>query len=97
MRQAIVTMYMGPTKYRGSRVKASAQAGSVTLSWNNEFNVDENHERAALLLCERFGWKGRLVGGGLPKGDGNVYVFDDEGPNQGDRQASAPMTAKHAK
>ena len=34
-RQAIVTKYLGPTKSRGSRVKATASAGSITLAWND--------------------------------------------------------------
>lgn len=31
MKQAIVTKFLGPTNYRGSRVKATCQAGSVTI------------------------------------------------------------------
>lgn len=32
MRQAISTKYIGPTNYRSARVKASCEAGSVTVS-----------------------------------------------------------------
>ena len=86
MRQAIITKYLGPTNFRGSRVKATAQAGSITLSWDDALGVDENHLRAALALCKKFGWDNRskkmmalplLIGGGLPNNTGNVYVFRD--------------------
>ena len=76
MRQAIVTRYLGPTNFRGARVKASAQAGSVTIPWSHELDVDENHEKAAVALAFKFGWKYRkLAGGGLPDGKGNAYVM----------------------
>ena len=78
MGQAIVTKYLRPTDCRGSRVKATAQAGSVTVEWDDALDADENHGRAAAALARKFGWKGRLIGGGLPSGTGNVYVFARE-------------------
>ena len=69
-RQAIETKYIGPTNYRGARVKATAQAGSITLSWDHELDANDNH-----TLADKFGWTGRLVCGGTPGGHGNVYVF----------------------
>src|SRR4051812_45021830 len=33
--QAIQTRYLGPSNVRGSRVKAFAAAGSITLSWDH--------------------------------------------------------------
>lgn len=81
MRQAIETKYLGPTNSRGARVKATAQAGSVTLSWDNSLNADENHGRAAVALADKFGWyrgkPGYWAGGGNAKGTGNVYVWVD--------------------
>jgi len=76
-RQAIVTKYLGPTNYRGARVKATAQAGSVTLSWDHALGIDENHDAAAMALAKKFGWDENhdLVTGGHPSGRGNVYVM----------------------
>jgi hypothetical protein len=67
--QAIVTKYIGPTNVRGSRVKATAQAGSVTLHWDNSLNSDQNHKAAALALATKLDWSyGQWVSGGLPDG-----------------------------
>lgn len=81
--QAIITKYLGPTNHRSSRVKATCDAKSMTVSWDHSLNSDENHDVAARMLAERLGWTGdhygRLVGGGLPRGmGGNCYVFVKE-------------------
>lgn len=73
--QAIVTKYLGPSNVRGSRVKATAEAGSITLSWDHSLNADGNHLRAAQALRDKFGWKGILVAGGLPKNAGYCFVM----------------------
>jgi len=77
--QAIVTKYLGPTNYRGSRVTARCQAKRITVSWDDALGSDENHDVAARMLAESLGWlsdtHGELVGGGLPDGRGNCYVF----------------------
>jgi hypothetical protein len=44
MRQAIVTKFLGPTDHRGSRIKATAEAGSITVSWDHGLGVEENLE-----------------------------------------------------
>jgi hypothetical protein len=74
MRQAIQTKYLGPTDKRGSRVKAWAAAGSITLGWKNELNSDDNHYQAALTLQGKFDWSkyNSLIGGVLPNGE---YCF----------------------
>jgi hypothetical protein len=72
--QAIVTQYFGPSNVRGSRVKARASAGSVTLHWDCSLNYDANHARAAQALANKFKWQGAWFGGGMPNGKGNVYV-----------------------
>lgn len=76
MRQAIVTKYLAPTSQRGSRVKATAEAGSVTIPWDHARNIDENHREAAQRLAEKYGWhaKHSLVGGVLP-GGGYCFVM----------------------
>ena len=72
--QAIVTKYLGPTNVCGSRVKATASAGSVTLHWDDSLNSDANHARAAKALADKYGWEGIWFEGGMPEGKGNVYV-----------------------
>lgn len=76
MRQAIQTKYLGPTNFRGSRVKASCQAKSIILAWDNALNSDRNHQRAASMLAHQMGWSGAWVGGALV-GPGFVFVQDD--------------------
>jgi len=70
MTLAIVTRYLRPTNNRGARVKATAQAGSVTVPWDYSGNVDDNHRRAAEALVHKLGWDWDLVGGTLPDGRG---------------------------
>jgi hypothetical protein len=81
--QAIVTKFFGPTNHRGSRVKASCEARSITVEWDCALDSDGNHDAAAQALAESMGWVpphyGRLVGGGLPDGTGNCYVFVKDG------------------
>ena len=78
MRMAIVTKYLPPTNYRGARVKAKADAGSVTLSWDYELGVPENHRAAALALMARLGWDWPIAGGALPAGYAFVEVPEPE-------------------
>lgn len=73
--QAIKTKYLGATNSLGSRVKATAAAGSVTVYWDHSLDVDQNHDEAAKALMVKYGWTGSLVSGGDPDGKGNVYVF----------------------
>lgn len=76
--QAIQTRYFGPTNVRGSRVKASAQAGSIMLDWDDALDSDANHCAAALALARKLNWTyGTWHGGGMPKGDGCVFVCAD--------------------
>lgn len=87
--QAIETRYLGPTNTKGSRIKATAWAGSVTLPYNSELNVDQNHRAAAMALAakcaehaEQFGgtsiWTdGTWTQGGNAKGTGYVFTVTD--------------------
>ena len=76
--KAITTKYIGPTNYRGSRIKAVAEGGnSITLSYDDALNSDQNHLAAAVALRDKMNWKdsGKLLGGGTEKG--YVFVFSN--------------------
>jgi lysyl-tRNA synthetase class I len=69
----IRTKYLGPTNYRGGRVKASTITGkSVTVDWDHGANVEANHTRAAIELAKRMEWPGRWVG---LSNDSGGYAF----------------------
>jgi hypothetical protein len=76
--QAIETRFICPTNFRGSRVKAICEAGSVTLPWNCALGQGENHDAAARVLIAKLGWNDAKRGAwyrGAPKGSrGYVYV-----------------------
>ncbi len=74
--QAIITKYLGPTNVRGSRVKAVAEAGSITLSWDHALNSDENHALAAQTLADKYKWKGRWFMGGFNGGYAFIQTAD---------------------
>ena len=62
-------------------IKASASAGSVTVSYNHRLNSEENHLNAAETLANKFGWleNATLHAGGMPDSSGNVYVMIHKG------------------
>ena len=70
--KAIVTKFHGPTDFKGSRYSATAEGvGRVILQTDFALNSDENHERVARALADKYGWLKdgtRLVGGGMPDG-----------------------------
>lgn len=72
--QAIITKYFGPSHVKGSRVKATCEAGSLTIAWDDSIDSEPNHHTAALKLCAKLGWTGKLASGGMPKA-GYCYAF----------------------
>lgn len=72
--QAIVTKYIGPTNFRGARVKARTETHTVTIPWDDALDVEQNHAAAAAALAFKFQWLGTWLGGGLPDTSGNAYV-----------------------
>jgi hypothetical protein len=77
MRQAIVTKFLGPTYTQGGRVKASADAGSITVPWDHALGVEDNHRAAAIALARKLGWcerEDQWVGGSTP-GAGYAFVL----------------------
>lgn len=75
MNQAIVTKYHGPTNTRGSRISATADAGRITVPYHYGMSQEANHRAAAEALTVKLEWEGELVGGSMPGGKGNVYVY----------------------
>lgn len=81
MRQAILAKYLGPTNARGARIKATAQAGSITVPWDHALGSEENYARAANALLKKLGWHetmrtSRLCGGQLPDGSYAFVIVD---------------------
>lgn len=71
--KAIFTKYLSYTEKKPSRIKAYDLDGhSITMSMPLEdIPKIECHARAAIKLCLKMGWKGKLVSGGTKEG----YVF----------------------
>jgi len=78
MQQAIQTKFFAPTNARGSRVKATAAACSITVKYDHALNAEQNHVAAANALRAKLGWNlvchGDLIGGQLADGS-YVHVF----------------------
>lgn len=77
--QAIQTKYLGPTNTRGSRIKATCAAGSLTIPYPHELDQGQSaHRKAAEALAAKLGWlnHGVLLGGQLPD-HSHVFVFDN--------------------
>lgn len=75
MYQAIQVKYLGPTDTLGSRMKATARAGAVTIGYNPALSSEQNAETAMLALVKKCKWDecpATWQGGVLPNGD---YVF----------------------
>lgn len=73
MRVSIVTKYLPPTNYKGSRVIAKTTSGlRKIVSWKYNLDAEENHILAAKEFADKMGWKGEWHGGAI---DGSSYVF----------------------
>jgi hypothetical protein len=80
--QAIVTKYIGPTKTKGARIKAtSCGSFSVTVPFDYEGN---EHEVAARELCKKLKWEFSHVPGELPDGS-TAWVFVSRPKNLSER------------
>ena len=79
--QAIITKYLPVTNSRGSRIKATCAAGSITIDYPHELSGMAVHASAAKALVQKLGWGfahyGDLMGGQLPSGD-YAFVFNNE-------------------
>lgn len=75
--QAITVKYFAATIYRGARMRASCEAGSITVAWDYELNPERNAVAACEALLARLRWEGTYFGGLLPSG---AWAFvTDEG------------------
>jgi hypothetical protein len=75
--QAITTRFLGPTNFRGSRVKAQCEAGSVIVSWDHALDPEGNHKAACAALLSKLGWhKATTIwhGGCLPDCKGWAFI-----------------------
>jgi hypothetical protein len=80
MAVAILTRYLGPTNYMGSRVKAYTETGiQKTITWDDALSVEDNHRLAVGTLARAKGWTGRWVGGST--GEGWAWVNTDDSRN----------------
>lgn len=92
--QAILTKYLCATNTRGSRIKASCERGSVTISYPDELSGDAVHiaakdalvakfvkEDAARYGSERNPWSKPTVCGWLSSGEA-VHVYVETYPNK---------------
>ena len=85
--QAILTKYLPATNYKGARIKASCDRGSLTVSYPYELSGADCHIFAAEKLVEKFvnqdkqryggernPWSKPRLCGQLPNGD-HAHVF----------------------
>ncbi len=72
--QAIETKYVRATNTRGSRIKATAWGGTITIGYDYALDTDGAHKAAADALIAKMGWSGTFAQGGNVKGDGYYFV-----------------------
>ena len=78
--QAILTKFLPATNYKGTRIKATCAAGSITVDYHSVdeggiFNDEARHVAVARMLMKKI-WGGRpqeqqhdVISGCLPSGD----------------------------
>jgi hypothetical protein len=72
-RAAITTKFLGPTNYRGARIKVRTMEWSITVAWDYSMSTTENYAAAAAEMLRQRGWDWTLIPGILPDGNG-VFV-----------------------
>ena len=84
--QAITTKYLSPTDTKGARIKATCDAGSITIGFpHGAPSVEAANAEAAMALVRELGWvptnpktgehQNGHVGAWACGYIGNVYVF----------------------
>ena len=69
--RSISTAYLGPTNYRGARVRVWAgddRRRGITLAWDYALDSERNQIRAVAAMIARLGWHGAWTIGGLEPG-----------------------------
>lgn len=92
--QAIITKFIPATNFKGSRIKASCERGSITIDYPHEFSGDDCHIAAVDALVAKFvkedkarygtnrnPWSTPRAVGQLPNGD-YAHVFIPESSQQ---------------
>jgi hypothetical protein len=85
--QAIITKFLCPTNFRGSRYQAKCEAMTVTVAADHALNAEENHLAVCAELCRRMDarnlakygskaaqWTKPKASGQIPSGE-YVHVF----------------------
>ena len=74
--KAIETRFIPATSIKPSRISATDNDGNrVIISYpSNVGDQEATHRVAALALCDKMNWSGRLVGGSLKHGYAFVFV-----------------------
>jgi hypothetical protein len=67
--QAIITTYLCPTNTKGTRYKASCEAGSITVSADDALNIDQNHIAACQALKDKLSKRNATRYGTKPEHD----------------------------
>jgi len=76
---SIRTKYLAPTDRRGARIKADAGLGrTTTIAYRYDLDHEGRHDAAALALCRKFKWTGRLARGGTENGCAYVFLTDED-------------------
>ena len=78
--QAIHVKYLPCTNTKGSRIKATCQAGSIIIDYPHELSGMDCHAKAAYALLTKMHWDYKLVGGQLPSHD-YAFVMVDPASN----------------
>jgi hypothetical protein len=87
--QAIITKFVSPTNTAGPRIKATCEAGSVTVPYPHELGEGAKaHALAAMALVRKLGWTpkskegvhqngyvGAWAAGSSNRGDTHTFCF----------------------
>ena len=77
--KAITVKYLGPTNFRGSRLRAfDSDGNSVTIPFPHNLHHDYAYREAAKELCRKMKWHGKLCEGGTKEGSVFVFVNDTD-------------------
>ena len=76
MKQAIIIKILSATNTKGTRIKASAKASSVTIPLDYSAGHEQRIRQAVDALLNKLEWNGEYIIGHLPSGD-YAAVFKD--------------------